>query len=79
MSILNCLSGSKQLDKPSSLKQKYAYLTIDSGNFLQKVRFLDILVIFRLDLSQITFDPVEIVFATNSSASLPPASRFSAL
>ena len=43
----------------------FAYFThfsnfnpLTPGN-LQKVRFLDILVIFRLELSQITFDPVE--------------------
>ena len=32
-------------------------------NVLQKVRFLDILVIFGLELGQITFNPVEKVFA----------------
>ena len=31
---------------------------------MQKVRFLDILVIFRLDHRQITFNPVENEFAT---------------
>ena len=43
---------------------------IDSWNFLQKVRFLDILVIFSLDLGQITFDPVENAFATQQLAFL---------
>ena len=37
---------------------------IDSLNFLQKVRFLDILVSFWLDLGQITFNPVENAVAT---------------
>ena len=54
----------------------FAYFThfsnfnpLTPGN-LQKVRFLDILVIFSLDLSQITFDPVENAFATQQLAFL---------
>ena len=43
------------------------------------MRFLDILVIFRLDLSQITFNWVENTFAAQQLAFLPPASCFSAL
>ena len=35
-----------------------------------KSAFLDILVIFRLDLGQITFDPVENAFATQQFAFL---------
>ena len=34
------------------------------GAFCKKVHFLDILVIFKLDLGQITFNPVENAFAT---------------
>ena len=37
---------------------------------LRKVRFLNILVIIRLDLGQITFNPVENVFATQQLAFL---------
>ena len=37
---------------------------------MQKVRFLDILVIFRLDFGQITFDLVENAFATQQLAFL---------
>ena len=37
---------------------------------LQKVRFLDISVIFRLDLGQITFDLMENAFATQQLAFL---------
>ena len=43
---------------------------IDSWNILQNVCFLTILVIFRLDLGQITFDPVENAFATQQLAFL---------
>ena len=37
---------------------------------LRKVRFLNILVIIRLDLGQITFNPVENAFATQQLAFL---------
>ena len=41
------------------------YQPIDSWSFLQKMRFLDILVLFRLDdLSQISFNLPENAFAT---------------
>ena len=43
---------------------------------LQKVRFLDILVIFRLDLGQITFNPVENAFATQQFAFLVTSIAF---
>ena len=43
---------------------------LTSGTFLEKERFLDILVIFRLHLSQITFNPVENAFATQQLAFL---------
>ena len=48
----------------------------DSWNFLQKVPFLDILVTFRLDLSQITFNPVEHAFATQQLAFLATSIAF---
>ena len=48
----------------------------DSWNFLQKVRFLDILVIFRLDLGQITFNTVENEFATQQLAFLATSIAF---
>ena len=51
-------------------------LTHYSWNFLQKVRFLDILVIFKLDLSQITFDLVENAFATQQLAFLATSIAF---
>ena len=37
---------------------------------MQKVRFLDILVIFKLDLGQITFNPVENALLCNTTAFL---------
>ena len=43
---------------------------------MQKVRFLDILVIFRLDLGQITFNPVENAFATQQLAFLATSIAF---
>ena len=49
---------------------------IDSWNFLQKVRLLDILVIFRLDLGQIIFDPIENAFATQQLAFLATSIAF---
>ena len=39
------------------------------------MRFGDILVLFKLDLGQITFNPVENAFASQQLV-LPPASRF---
>ena len=49
------------------------------GTFCKKCVFLDILLIFRLDLSQITFDPVENAFATQQLAFLATTLRFGAL
>ena len=46
------------------------------GTFLQKVLFLIILVIFRLDLGQITFNPVENVLATQQLAFLATSFAF---
>ena len=46
------------------------------GTFLRKVLFLDILVIFRLDLGQITFNPVENAFATQQLAFLATSITF---
>ena len=43
---------------------------------MQKVRFLDNLVIFRLDLGQITFNLVEKVFATQQLAFLAKSIAF---
>ena len=40
------------------------------------MRFLDILVIFRLDLSQITFDPVKNGFATQQLVFLATSIAF---
>ena len=54
----------------------FIHQPIDSCNFLQKVRFLDILVTFRLDLSQITFNPVENAFATQQLAFLATSIAF---
>ena len=50
-------------------------LPIDFRNFLQKVGFLD-MVIFRLHLGQITFDPVENGFATQQLAFLATSIAF---
>ena len=41
-----------------------------------KSAFLDILVIFRLDLGQITFNPVENAFATQQLAFLATSIAF---
>ena len=57
-------------------RRNFSNLTIDSWNVLQKVHFLDILVIFRLDLGQITFNPVENVFATQQLAFLATSIAF---
>ena len=57
----------------------YLHSPIDSWNFLQKVGFLDNLVIFRLDLGRITFNLVETSLQHNSLRFSPKASRFSAL
>ena len=48
------------------------------GTFCKKtlVRFLDILVIFRLDLGQVTFNLVENVFATQQFAFLATSIAF---
>ena len=46
------------------------------GTFCKKVRFLDSLVIFRLDLGQITFDPVQNAFATQQLAFLATSIAF---
>ena len=43
---------------------------IDSWNFLQKMRLLDILVLFKLDFGQISFNSVENAFATQQLAFL---------
>ena len=43
------------------------------------MRFLDILVIFRLDLGQITFNPVENAFATPQLAFLAKSITFSSI
>ena len=43
---------------------------IDTWNFLPKMRFLDNLVVLRLDLSQISFNLVEDAFATQQLALL---------
>ena len=45
-------------------------LPIDSWNFLQKISFFDMLVIFRLDLGQISFNLVKNAFATQQLAFL---------
>ena len=45
-------------------------------SFLQKMCFLDILVVFRLDLGQISFNLVQIYFQHDSLPFLPLASRF---
>ena len=45
-------------------------------NVLQKVRFLDILVIFGLELGQITFNPVENESATQQLAFLATSIAF---
>ena len=42
--------------------------TVDSRNFLPKMRFLNILVVLRLDPDQISFDLVENAFATRQLA-----------
>ena len=54
------------------------YLTepIDSWPFLQKVRFLDILVIFRLDLAQSTSNRVENAFTAQQLAFLATSIAF---
>ena len=49
---------------------------IDAWNVLEKVRFLDILVIFRLDLGQITFNPVGNAFATQQLTFLATSITF---
>ena len=49
---------------------------IDSWNFLQKMHFLDILVLFKLDLGQISFNPVENAFATQQLAFLATSIAF---
>ena len=41
---------------------------LTTGNVCQKFVFLDILVVLRLDLSQIRFNPVENVFVTQQLA-----------
>ena len=49
---------------------------IDSWNFLQKMRFLDILVLFKLDLDQISFNRVENALATQQLAFLATSIAF---
>ena len=48
---------------------------IDSWNFLQKC-VLDVLVVFRLDLGQISFNPVEKAFETQLLAFLATSITF---
>ena len=55
---------------------KMNMLTIDSWSFLQKMHFLDILVVLRLDLGQISFNPVENAFATQQLAFLATGIAF---
>ena len=54
-----------------------AVIPLTSGAFLSKMRFLDILVVFRLDFGQISFNLAQKPFATQQSF-LPLASRFTA-
>ena len=46
------------------------------GTFCKKMRFLDILVLFKLDLNQISFNPVENAFATQQLAFLATSITF---
>ena len=48
----------------------FATKPIDSRNFLPKMRFLDILVVLRRDLGQISFNLVENAFVTRQLALL---------
>ena len=57
-------------------KSDSSFDLIDFWNFLQKMRFVDILVIFRLDLGQTSFNPVENAFATHQLASLATSIAF---
>ena len=51
-------------------------LPVDSWSFLQKMRFFDILVVFRLDLSQISFNLVHKAFSTQQNALLATSIPF---
>ena len=46
------------------------------GTFCKKMRFLDIMVVFRLDLGQISFNLVENAFATRQLAFLATGIAF---
>ena len=67
------------LQKMNRPKNFNFYLTHWLQELFAKGAFLVILVIFRLDLSQITFDPVKNVSATQQLAFLATSSAFSAL
>ena len=56
----------RKLKSVSVFLKTYGYdlVAIDSGSFLPKMRFLDILVVFRLDFGQSSFNLVEKAFAT---------------
>ena len=49
---------------------------IDSCNVSQKARFLDILVLFKMDLGQISFNPIENAFATQQLTFLATSITF---
>ena len=76
---LFCLSFTHSTNKLNWLllrRKAVFYFSIDPWNFLQKVHFWDVLVIFRLDLGQITFNPVENAFATQQLAFLATSVAF---
>ena len=55
---------------------KEIFHPLTPGAFCKKMRFLDILVVFRLDLGQISFNPIENAFATQQLAFLTTSIAF---
>ena len=54
----------------SNLRNPHSNLPTDSRSVLPKTGFLDILVVFRLDFGQISFNLVQKAFATQQFALL---------
>ena len=71
-------SGKSSFTDVCSLLKKYHFDfdPLTPGTFLQKMSFLDILMLFKLDLGQISFNPVENAFATQQVASLATSIAF---
>ena len=86
--VAPCVNSSRNSCRPSgkssfkdvcSLLKKYHFDfdPLTPGTFFfQKMRFLDNLMLFNLDLGQISFNPVENAFATQRVASLATSIAF---